>query len=240
MNKLAITAAAGLVMLAATTELVRAQDGGEMTVYTKPLITESRAASDAGSKPDGPRDNAQEIKPWETRDTGFAAPDDVTKRMVRHLHYAALIEKYAAMNGVPVELATAVIQIESNFRPTVRGSAGEIGLMQVKPATARLMGYRGSDYGLFDPETNIRFGMKYLAGAHALGDGKICGTILKYNAGHGARRMNPVSQRYCNRVKSVIAQSDEDGTSVVADVSGPAVAYGRAAQLSASHMPLVF
>ncbi len=160
--------------------------------------------------------------------------------MVRHLHYAALIEKYAAMNGVPVELATAVIQIESNFRPTVRGSAGEIGLMQVKPATARLMGYRGSDYGLFDPETNIRYGMKYLAGAQARGNGKICGTILKYNAGHGATRMNPVSQRYCNRVKTVIAAAEKDGTSVIADASGPAVAYGRAAQLSSAHMPLVF
>jgi soluble lytic murein transglycosylase-like protein len=238
MNKLAMTAAAGLAMLAATTELVRAQDGGEVTVHTKPLITESKQATYASSEQS--QDQGRAIEPWETRETGFAAPDDVTKRMLRHLHYADLIEKYAAMNGVPVELATAVIQIESNFRPTVRGSAGEIGLMQVKPATARLMGYRGTDYGLFDPETNIRFGMKYLAGAQALGDGKICGTILKYNAGHGAKRMNPVSQRYCNRVKTVIAEARDEGTSLVADASGPAVAYGRAAQLSAGHMPLVF
>ena len=59
--------------------------------------------------------------------------------------------------------------------------------------------------GLYDPETNIRFGMKYLAMAHELGGGTTCGTILKYNAGHGARRMNPVSQAYCGKVQRLLA-----------------------------------
>ncbi|CDZ46097.1 Lytic transglycosylase catalytic [Neorhizobium galegae bv. orientalis] len=172
-------------MLVAGTELVRAQDD-DVTTYTKPLII-----------------------PWETRETGFAAPTDEAKRLVRQLHYSQLISKYADEYDVPEELALAVVQIESNFRPTVKGSAGEIGLMQIKPATARLMGYRGPDYGLYDPETNIRYGMKYLAGAHELGGGKICGTILKYNAGHGAKRMNPVSKRYCNRVQAVIETAEQ-------------------------------
>jgi soluble lytic murein transglycosylase-like protein len=43
--------------------------------------------------------------------------------------------------------------------------------------------------------------MKYLAKAHALGGGDTCGTILRYNAGHGAKRMNKVSAAYCARVK---------------------------------------
>jgi len=185
MNTLIVAAAAGLAMLVAGTELVRAQDD-IATTDTKPLIT-----------------------PWETRETGFAAPTDEAKRLVRQLHYSQLILKYADEYEVPEEIALAVVQIESNFRPTVKGSAGEIGLMQIKPATARLMGYRGPDYGLYDPETNIRYGMKYLAGAHELGGGKVCGTILKYNAGHGAKRMNPVSQRYCNRVQAVIETAEQ-------------------------------
>ena len=37
--------------------------------------------------------------------------------------------------------------------------------MQIKPATAKMMGYSGSKKGLFDPETNIKFGMKYLGKA---------------------------------------------------------------------------
>ena len=118
--------------------------------------------------------------------------------------YAALIASYASSNGVPVPLAHAVIRLESNYRPDARGSAGEIGLMQIKPATARMMGYSGSAKGLYDPETNIKYGMKYLAAAHKLGGGETCGTILKYNAGHAAKRMNPVSARYCGKVKAMM------------------------------------
>ncbi|TPL54645.1 transglycosylase SLT domain-containing protein [Mesorhizobium sp. B2-4-6] len=119
--------------------------------------------------------------------------------------YSAIVARYAASYGVPVSLAKAVIKIESNYRPSMVGSAGEIGLMQIKPATARMMGYTGSTKGLFDPDTNIKFGMKYLAMAQGLGGGTTCGTILKYNAGHGARRMNPVSAAYCSKVKVQMA-----------------------------------
>ncbi|RRI06985.1 lytic transglycosylase domain-containing protein [Mesorhizobium tamadayense] len=119
--------------------------------------------------------------------------------------YSAIIARYAASYGVPMSLANAVIKIESNYRPNMVGGAGEIGLMQIKPATARMMGYTGSVKGLFDPDTNIKYGMKYLAMAQGLGGGTTCGTILKYNAGHGARRMNPVSAAYCSKVKVQMA-----------------------------------
>ncbi|MER9297057.1 transglycosylase SLT domain-containing protein [Mesorhizobium sp. M0621] len=119
--------------------------------------------------------------------------------------YSAIVARYAAIEGVPVSLATAVIKIESNYRPNIVGSAGEIGLMQIKPATARMMGYSGSAKGLFDPDTNIKYGMKYLAMARNLGGGTTCGTILKYNAGHAATRMNPVSAAYCGKVKVQMA-----------------------------------
>ncbi len=115
--------------------------------------------------------------------------------------YDAIIARHAAKHGVPVSLARAVVRIESNFRPNARGRAGEIGLMQIKPATARMMGYSGGAKGLYDPETNIRWGMKYLARAHQLGGGDTCGTILRYNAGHAATRMNKVSSAYCAKVK---------------------------------------
>ncbi|HRP80228.1 MAG TPA: transglycosylase SLT domain-containing protein [Aquamicrobium sp.] len=115
--------------------------------------------------------------------------------------YDAIISRHAAQHGIPASLARAVVRIESNYRPNARGRAGEIGLMQIKPSTARMMGYSGSAKGLYDPETNIRWGMKYLARAHALGGGDTCGTILRYNAGHGAKRMNKVSAAYCARVK---------------------------------------
>ncbi len=119
--------------------------------------------------------------------------------------YGNLIAKYASQHGVPYALARAVVQVESTFRPNVTGAAGEIGLMQIRLATARGMGYRGSAKGLYDPATNLYWGMKYLGKAHRLAGGSTCGTILKYNAGHGAKRMNPISQRYCNRVAKILA-----------------------------------
>ena len=49
--------------------------------------------------------------------------------------------------------------------------------------------------------------MKYLAKAHELGGGTTCGTILKYNAGHAARGMNPVWSAYCKKVKQQLASN---------------------------------
>jgi soluble lytic murein transglycosylase-like protein len=121
------------------------------------------------------------------------------------VRYGTIVARYAASYGIPASLAHAVIKVESNYRPGARGKAGEIGLMQIKPATARMMGYTGSVKGLFNPETNIKYGMKYLAKAHSLGGGTTCGTILKYNAGHAAKRMNPVSSAYCGKVKQHLA-----------------------------------
>lgn len=121
------------------------------------------------------------------------------------VQYAAIVARYASSYGVPASLAHAVIKIESNYRPNMVGNAGEIGLMQIKPATARMMGYSGSVRGLYDPDTNIKYGMKYLAMARELAGGTTCGTILKYNAGHGATRMNPISAAYCSKVKVQMA-----------------------------------
>jgi soluble lytic murein transglycosylase-like protein len=139
---------------------------------------------------------------------GYASPGKALSEAVQETKpYSAIIVKYAKQYGVPVDLAHAVVEVESNFNPKARGRAGEVGLMQIKPATARMMGYKGNVKNLYKPETNIEFGMKYLAAAHELGGGKTCGTILKYNAGHGAKRMNPVSKQYCGKVEALLASS---------------------------------
>ncbi|HSG95259.1 MAG TPA: transglycosylase SLT domain-containing protein [Afifellaceae bacterium] len=119
-----------------------------------------------------------------------------------HIH--RLVGKHARAAGVPVALALAVVQVESNFNPRARGRAGEVGLMQIKPATARAIGYKGSIKALYNPNTNLTWGMKYLAEAHRRGGGSVCGTILKYNAGHFAKRMTKTSSRYCGKVKSIL------------------------------------
>ena len=66
-----------------------------------------------------------------------------------------LVGKHARAAGVPVKLALAVVQVESNFNPRAHGKGGEVGLMQIKPATARIIGYTGSIKALYDPDTNL-------------------------------------------------------------------------------------
>ena len=176
-------------------------------------ISAAYAQENTQSKPNGPslidifRGRAELAKDKDEKPGLKVAVAKAAKAKAARLdgRYGAIIARHAQANGVPAYLAQAVVRVESNFRPNARGSAGEVGLMQIKPATARMLGYSGSIKGLFDPETNIRFGMKYLGQAHKLGGGDTCGTILRYNAGHGAKRMNPVSSAYCSKVKKLIA-----------------------------------
>ncbi|WP_332066026.1 lytic transglycosylase domain-containing protein [Bartonella sp. CB189] len=119
--------------------------------------------------------------------------------------YESLIKKLANKYNVPVNLAHAVVSIESNYRAHIKGAAGEIGLMQIKPSTARGLGFNGSVQDLYDPATNLEYGMRYLARAYKLSGGNTCGTILKYNAGHAAKKMNSISAKYCSKVKTYLA-----------------------------------
>jgi soluble lytic murein transglycosylase-like protein len=129
------------------------------------------------------------------------------------------------MNGVPVELAHAVVRHESNFNARATGRAGEVGLMQIKYSTAKGIGYRGSRQALYDPATNIAWGMKYLGQARKLAGGSECGTLSRYNGGLATKRM---ITSYCRGVAQKSAQLRKqkvrtDGDYVVrASVSGSA------------------
>lgn len=117
-----------------------------------------------------------------------------------------LVERHAEANDVPPALAHALVQVESSYNPKATGSNGEIGLLQIKPKTARAVGYKGSAKGLYDPETNLAWGMKYLGKAHDLADGDTCGTLLRYNAGLDAKRKSAASNKFCAKVKRKMAE----------------------------------
>lgn len=178
--------------------------------------TETAALEDTGSHPAKEAEVGEGFVKSPHAATGLATDRDGDKREEKEaaekqekeaepeVPFGDLIATYAEKNGIDIELAHAVVQVESSYRAGATGAAGEIGLMQLKFTTAQMMGYSGSAKDLYDPETNIKYGMKYLAKAQELGDGSICGTILKYNAGHGATRMNPISQRYCTKVTAML------------------------------------
>jgi hypothetical protein len=102
-------------------------------------------------------------------------------------------------------VADAVAHIESSYNPYAVGGVGEVGLMQIRPQTASMLGYTGGATGLFDPETNVRYSVMYLAGAWRRADGDLCRALMKYRAGHGEERMSALSSEYCRRARGYLA-----------------------------------
>lgn len=120
--------------------------------------------------------------------------------------YLPLVIDAARENRLPSEIADAVMRVESGYDPGVVGGVGERGLMQVRPGTAAMLGFRGSLSDLSDPGTNIRLGVAYLAGAWRLSGGDLCRTLMKYRAGHGSERMSALSVEYCRRARAHLAE----------------------------------
>ncbi len=119
--------------------------------------------------------------------------------------YLPAIAHEAAANGVPPALVDAVVRIESRYDPAAVGSVGEIGLMQVRPKTAKLLGFQGTSADLAQPQTNLRYGVGYLAKAWRLASGDLCRTLMKYRAGHGSETMSALSVEYCRRARLHLA-----------------------------------
>ena len=88
-----------------------------------------------------------------------------------HPQIDALVAVHAKANNVPEALVHRVIVRESKYQKDLVGSCGCIGLMQIKLGTARGLGYTGDAQGLHDPNTNLTYGVKYLAGAYRAANG---------------------------------------------------------------------
>ena len=96
----------------------------------------------------------------------------------------ALVRAHAQANNVPEALVHRVILRESRYQPQLIGRGGCIGLMQIKLATARSLGYTGDVAGLRDPATNLTYGIKYLAGAYRAANGDHARAMRYYAGGY--------------------------------------------------------
>jgi hypothetical protein len=140
-----------------------------------------------------------DVEPIKTSD--FMAIASTSRALKDRARYLPVIAQEAAANGVPPALVDAVVWIESRYDPTAVGSIGEIGLMQVRPKTAALLGFQGSSADLAEPQTNLRYGVTYLAKAWRLAGGDLCRALMKYRAGHGSEQMSALSVEYCRRAR---------------------------------------
>jgi soluble lytic murein transglycosylase-like protein len=75
-------------------------------------------------------------------------------------------------------------QYESRYNAHLVGRGGTIGLMQIKLATARSLGYTGTAEGLRDPDTNLAYAVKYLAGAYRAAGGDHDRAVRYYAGGY--------------------------------------------------------
>ena len=115
----------------------------------------------------------------------------------------ALVASHAAANNVPAALVRRVIRRESRGNPRAV-HAGNYGLMQIRLATARAMGYRGSAAGLLDANTNMTYAVKYLAGAYRAAGGNMDRAVHYYAAGYyyAAKRRGLLDRRRSNPINA--------------------------------------
>ncbi len=116
----------------------------------------------------------------------FPQVSQVTKSNVM-----AMIKANAPHYGVPTWFAMKIAKVESGYNPLVTGGAGEIGVFQLKCQTARGIGYSGSCSGLYNPATNVEYGLKYLSMAVKSSHGNLRLAASKHNGGLGRKRLVP-------------------------------------------------
>ena len=121
---------------------------------------------------------AHHVMPMEASSGGFGfgqvAPAD---------GISSVAAAQASAAGVPASLVERVIRRESGGNPRAV-HAGNYGLMQIKLGTARAMGYTGSAAGLLDPQTNVTYAVRYLAGAYRAAGGNESRAVALYSSGY--------------------------------------------------------
>ena len=97
------------------------------------------------------------------------------------------IKREGKKRNIPFGLITAVIRQESNFNPRARSHAGAVGLMQLLPSIGRRLASsmglgRITTSRLYNPQINIKLGVKFLANNLSKYNGNIALAISSYNA----------------------------------------------------------
>lgn len=121
--------------------------------------------------------------------------------------YWPTIAKAAEAYGIDPRLADLLGQQESNWIPTVRGSKGEYGLMQIMPRTAKELGLTKP----MDVEQNIMGGTKYLAQLLKATGGNVDQAYSAYNAGlRNTRLGSKAGHAYAQRMQELAKKAGYD------------------------------
>jgi soluble lytic murein transglycosylase-like protein len=94
----------------------------------------------------------------------------------------AMVRRISGEHGVDPRLADAVVRVESAYDPNAVSRRGALGLMQLMPDTARRLEVSNP----FDPEQNVRGGIKEVSRLIRRYSGNLALALAAYNAGEGA------------------------------------------------------
>ncbi len=96
---------------------------------------------------------------------------------------ASSIYEIALAEGIDPELAFRIVKVESNFNEKALSPVGAIGLTQLMLPTARYFDRNATRESLYDRETNLRIGFRYLRALLKEHDGDLKLALLVYNRG---------------------------------------------------------
>jgi len=111
------------------------------------------------------------------------------KKWAHHVaNVSAMLISESEKKGFDPLFVMAVIQTESKFDPTIIGSHGEIGLMQIKPDTAQWIAQKenipwNGKNTLKNPTNNVRIGIAYMAFLRKNFEGAATRYVAAYNMG---------------------------------------------------------
>jgi len=136
---------------------------------------------------------------------GMAILNDVHKNLPKKyksiaIDLSATILQESEKYEIDPVFVVAVIRTESSFNPMARGRHGEIGLMQIKPDTAKWIAekakipWRGAK-SLENPSINVRIGIAYLNYLRDRFDGHANKYLSAYNMGYAK-----VCRMYANEI----------------------------------------
>lgn len=116
--------------------------------------------------------------------------ENIEKKYLYPYPYAQIVDKYAKKYNMDNTLVAGIILAESKFVPKAKSHRGAIGLMQIMPETGQWIAKNINDKSyndakLYDPETNIHYGVWYLSFLMKEFNSNEILAIAAYNAGHG-------------------------------------------------------
>lgn len=123
---------------------------------------------------------------WGPRETGWWRSENSWGGGAQFGALDGMAAAAASEAGVPLSLVQRVIRRESGGNPRAV-SRGNYGLMQIRLGTARAMGYSGSAAGLLDPQINMTYAVRYLAGAYRAAGGNEGRAVALYARGYYAQ-----------------------------------------------------